>query len=102
MISNIEDNKINWEWKPDKLSTADKDTEGLIRDMRKSIDKVAKRDIPWLADLDAKYQPLIDEVRQMNKDWFDSNGNLKDNARSKLRNLTKAWNEAKLERYLRI
>lgn len=40
------DNKVNREGKPDKLSTADKDTEGLIRDMRKSIDKVAKRDIP--------------------------------------------------------
>lgn len=96
------DNKVNWDWKPDKLTTADKDTEGLIRDMRKSIDKVAKRDIPWLKELDAKYQPLIEEVRQMNKDRFNSDGTLKDSARSKLRNLTRAWNEEKLSRLEKI
>lgn len=96
------DNKVNWEWKPDKLSTADKDVEWLIREMRKTIDNVAKRDIPWLADLDAKYQPLIEEVRQMNKDWYDSNWKIKDSARSKLRNITRAWNEEKLSRLEKI
>ena len=34
----------------------------------------------------------------MNKDRFNSDGTLKDSARSKLRNLTRAWNEEKLAR----
>ena len=96
------DNKVNWEWKPEKLSSADKDVESLIREMRKTIDNRAKRDIPWLKELDAKYQPLIEEVKQMRKDWYDSDWNLKDNARSKIRNLTKAWNEEKLARLEKI
>jgi hypothetical protein len=43
-----------------------------------------------LKELDEKYAPALEEMREIKRDWFDSNGNLKDNARSKLRNLTKA------------
>lgn len=92
------DNMVNREWKPDKMTASDIATENLIKDMRKTLDKVAKRDIPWLKKLDAKYQPMIEEVRQIKKDRFNSDGTIKDNARSKLRNLTKAWNEEKLAR----
>jgi hypothetical protein len=41
-------------------------------------------------------------MREIKRDWFDSNGNLKDNARSKLRNLTKAGNEERLNRLEKI
>lgn len=92
------DNKINWEGKPEKMSSSDIDTENLIKDIRRGYDGRIKQYIEWLEELDSKYQPLIDEVNQMKKDRFDSNGNLKDNARNKLRNLTKAWNEEKLAR----
>jgi hypothetical protein len=37
-------------------------------------------------------------MRAIKKDWFDSNGKIRDNARSKIRNLTKAWNEERLAR----
>ena len=96
------DHKINWEWKPDKLDTTDLHTEDIIREMRKSVDTMAKEQIPWLKELDDKYHPLIDEVRQIKKDRFNSDGTIKDNARSKIRNLTKAWNEARLERLEKI
>lgn len=92
------DNKINWEWKPEKMTTSDKVVEQLIKDMRKPLDARAKQYIPWLEELDNKYQPLIDEVRQIKKDRYNSDWTIKDNARSKIRNLTKAWNEARLER----
>ena len=96
------DDKINWEWKATDKSKVDMDAEDLIKQMRRSVDARAKQYVPWLEELDAKYQPLIDEVRQMKKDRFNSDGTIKDNARSKIRNLTKAWNEAKLERLEKI
>lgn len=96
------DNKINWEWKPEKMSASDIVVESLIKDMRGTLDARAKQYIPWLKELDAKYQPLVDEVRQIKKDWFNSDWTIKDNARSKIRNLTKAWNEARLERLEKI
>jgi hypothetical protein len=43
-----------------------------------------------LAELDSKYGPALEEMRAIKKDWFDSNGKIRDNARSKIRNLTKA------------
>ena len=96
------DDKINWEWKAQTKSAVDIDAENLIKQMRRSVDARAKQYVPWLAELDAKYQPLIDEVKQMKKDRFNSDGTIKDNARSKIRNLTKAWNEARLERLEKI
>ena len=96
------DDKINWEWKATDKSKVDMDAEDLIKQMRRSVDARAKQYVPWLEELDTKYQPLIDEVRQMKKDWFNSDWTMKDNARSKIRNLTKAWNEARLERLEKI
>ena len=92
------DDKINREWKSQTKSSVDIDAENLIKQMRKTVDSRAKTYIPWLKELDAKYEALIDEVNQMKKDWFNPDGTIKDNARSKIRNLTKAGNEAKLER----
>lgn len=96
------DDKINWEWKATNKSKVDMDAEDLIKQMRRSVDARAKQYVPWLEELDAKYQPLIDEVKQMKKDRFNPDGTIKDNARSKIRNLTKAWNEARLERLEKI
>jgi len=96
------DDKINWEWKATDKSKVDMDAEDLIKQMRRSVDARAKQYVPWLEELDTKYQPLIEEVRQMKKDRFNSDGTIKDNARSKIRNLTKAWNEARLERLEKI
>lgn len=96
------DNKINWEWKPDKMSSSDIDTENVIKNIRRNYNNYISEQIPWLKELDAKYQPLIDEVKQMRKDRFNPDWTIKDNARSKIRNMTKAWNEARLERLEKI
>lgn len=99
------DDKVNWTWKPTELrnmSSVDKSTENLIKEMRSTIDARAKNWIDGLKDLDEKYAPALEEMREIKRDWFDSNWNLKDNARSKLRNLTKAWNEERLSRLEKV
>jgi hypothetical protein len=96
------DDKLNWDGKASdlnwNLTAADKATEWLIKEMRWVIDDRAKTSIEWLKELDAKYSEAWDEIQQIKKDWLNPDWTIKDSARSKLRNLTKAWNEAKLER----
>lgn len=96
------DDKLNWDGKAVDLkwdvSAVDKATEWLIKDMRWAIDNRAKTSVAWLKELDAKYSESIATIQEIRKDWLNSDWTFKDNARSKLRNLTKAWNEAKLER----
>lgn len=99
------DDIVNWTDKPTELrnmSSVDKATESLIKEMRWTIDARAKAWIDGLAELDAKYAPALEEMRAIKKDWFDSNGNIRDNARSKIRNLTKAGNEERLARLERL
>jgi hypothetical protein len=96
------DDKLNWDGKAMdlnwNLSAVDKATEWLIRGMRWAIDNRAKWSIKWLKALDDKYASSLKEIADIKKDWLNPDGSLKDNARSKLRNLTKAWNEEKLTR----
>jgi len=96
------DDKLNWDGKAVDLkwdvSAVDKATEWLIKDMRWAIDNRAKTSVAWLKELDAKYSEALAEMQQIKKDWLNADGTFKDNARSKLRNLTKAWNEEKLAR----
>jgi len=96
------DDKLNWDGKAMdlnwNLSAVDKATEWLIREMRWAIDNRAKWSIEWLKALDDKYASSLKEIVDIKKDWLNPDGSLKDNARSKLRNLTKAWNEEKLTR----
>ena len=95
------DDLVNRTGKPTELrntSSVDKTTEQLIKGMRETIDARAKTQIDGLAELDAKYSSALDDMRQIKKDWFDSDWKIRDNARSKIRNLTKAWNEERLAR----
>lgn len=100
------DDKLNWDGKAVDLkwdvSAVDKATEWLIKDMRWAIDERAKTSVAWLKELDAKYSEALAEMQQIKKDWLNADGTFKDNARSKLRNLTKAWNEEKLARLEKV
>ena len=100
------DDKLNWDGKAMdlnwNLSAVDKATEWLIQDMRWVIDERAKTSVVWLKELDAKYADAMAEMQQIKKDWLNPDGTFKDNARSKLRNLTKAWNEEKLARLEKV
>lgn len=88
---------VSWEGRPLKASAVDREAEWLIKSFRAAVDKAAKN-IPWMAELDAKYWPALDEINTLRKDWFNSDWTLRDNATSKLSNLTNNANKAKLER----
>ena len=96
------DDAINRENKSLKSSAVDKDAEWLIKSFREALDTRAKTDIEWLKVLDEKYWESVAELKKIKKDWFNSDWTLKDNAKSKLRNLTKAWNEEKLARLEKV
>ena len=96
------DDAINRENKSLKGSAVDKDAEWLIKSFREAIDTRAKTDIEWLRVLDERYWDSISELKKIQKDRFNSDWTLKDNARSKLRNLTRAWNEEKLARLEKV
>jgi hypothetical protein len=92
---------LKWDGKPADLkdvSSVDKSTEKLIKEMRWVIDARAKGSVQWLRELDEKFAPAMAEMEKIQKDWLNSDWTLKDTARSKIRNLTKAWNEERLAR----
>ena len=96
------DDMLNWDGKAmdlnGDLSAVDKATESLIREMRGVIDNRAKTSVVWLKELDTKYGSALEDMQQIRKDWLNPDWTLKDSARSKLRNLTKAGNEERLAR----
>lgn len=95
-------NAINMRGKLDDLINYESKTtskwQWVIKEIRKAIDDKAKTEIPWLAKLDATYWVEVKELRAIKKDFLNADWTFKDNALSKLSNLTKKWNEAKLER----
>ena len=96
------DDKLNWDGKAmdlnGNLSAVDKATEWLIREMRWVIDNRAKSSVVWLKELDAKYADSLADMAEIRKDRLNPDWTFRDNARSKLRNITKAWNEERLAR----
>ena len=95
------DDKLNWDGKASDLkdiTAVDRSTENLIKKMRGVIDDRAKTSVKWLKALDEKFAPAMAEMEKIQKDWLNSDWTLKDTARSKIRNLTKAWNEERLAR----
>lgn len=59
----------------------------VSREIRSAIDKVAKKELPGLADLDAKYGPEVSQLEKLKKDYLNKDGTLKDNAISKIANI---------------
>ena len=99
------DDKLNWDGKASDLkdiTAVDRSTENLIKKMRWVIDERAKGSVKWLKELDEKFAPAMAEMEKIQKDWLNSDWTLKDTARSKLRNLTKAGNEERLARLEKI
>lgn len=96
------DDKLNWDGKAmdinGNLSAVDKATEWLIREMRWVIDNRAKWSVVGLKELDAKYADALADMAEIRKDRLNPDWTFRDNARSKLRNITKAWNEERLAR----
>lgn len=74
----------------------------VAKEIRATIDQIAKNEIPGLAEIDAKFsseRQFLDKVKGV---MFDKKGNIKDNAISKIATLTGKGKEFMLERMERI
>lgn len=95
-------NVINMRGKLDDLinyeSKATSKGQSVVKEIRNAIDTKAKTEIPWLSQLDASYSEQTKLLRSIKKDFLNPDWTFKDNALSKISNLTKKGNEAKLER----
>lgn len=102
IVNTPEINVINMRGKLDDLinyeSKATSKWQSVVKEMRNAIDTKAKKEIPWLATLDASYSEQTKLLKSIKKDFLNADWTFKDNAMSRISNLTKKGNEAKLER----
>jgi len=73
-------------------------SQSIARDLRSEYDKLGKAQIKGLSETDAVYAPERQLLGQLKKDLFDANGALKDNAISKIANVTGKGKEKLLAR----
>lgn len=76
--------------------------ERVARDLRSTLDTVAKEQLPGLAELDAQYAPEVQILKKVKKDYFNADGTFKDNAVSKIANLTNEGRQNILARLEKI
>lgn len=74
----------------------------LARDLRKSLNEVGRPQVKGLEELDTKFSTEVSELKQVKKDYFNSDGTLKDNAISKIANLSNKGRESVLERLEKV
>lgn len=95
-------NVLNTRGKIDDLINYESKTtskwQSVVKEIRNIIDNKGKSEIPWLAKLDATYWSEVKELKNIKKDFLNADWTFKDNALSRISNLTKKGNEAKLER----
>jgi len=70
----------------------------IARDLRGVYDKEGKAQIDGLASLDAKYAPEVKILKKVKKDYFNADGSMKDNAISKIANLSNEGRDSVLKR----
>jgi len=74
----------------------------VAKEIRATIDQIAKKEIPGLAEVDARFsseRQFLDKVKGV---MFDKKGNIKDNAISKIATLTGKGKEMMLERMEKV
>lgn len=91
------DDKANWQ----QGVSSDAGTR-LFRSLRSEYDNVYGKQFKGLKDLDAQYGPEAKLLKKIRKDYFNSDGTFKDNALSKLANLTKEGRQQVLSRLEQI
>lgn len=94
------DSTLDWEWNTKQW--LDLEAINLIKDIRRSIDDALKEQVPWFKDADASYAQISSDIKGIQKDWFNKDGTIKDNAYSRVGNLTNKANKAKLERLEKV
>lgn len=70
----------------------------MSRSLRAAYDALGKDQLTNLANLDAKYAPETTLLKQIRKDYLNKDGTFKDNALSKIANLTNTGRETVLAR----
>ena len=90
------DSTLDWEW--NTKQGLDLEAINLIKDIRRSIDDALKEQVPWFREADANYAQIKSDIKEIQKDWFNKDGTIKDNAYSRVGNLTDKANKARLER----
>lgn len=74
----------------------------IAKDLRAFYDEAGKRQIKGLKEIDTQFAPEIKLMNQIKKDFLKPDGELKDNAISKIANLTGKGKEKTLERLEKI
>jgi hypothetical protein len=74
----------------------------VAKEIRANVDNIAKTEIPGLADLDARFGSEKQFLTKVKGLIFDKNGDIKDDAISKIATLTGKGKEAKLARMEKI
>lgn len=74
----------------------------ISKELRYNMDLVGKDQIPGLSDLDAQYAPEVKLLNQIKKDLLNPDGSFKDNALSKIANVTGKGKENLLGRLQQI
>lgn len=74
----------------------------VAKEIRRTVDAIAKKEIPGLSELDAKFAPERELMTKVKKAIFDKNGDIKPNAISTITNLTGRGKEQLLARMEKI
>jgi len=74
----------------------------ISRDLRSAYDKIGKAQVPGLKELDTQYAPEVKLLKQIKSDYLNPDGTFKDNAITKISNLTNKGREQILERLSKI
>lgn len=76
--------------------------ERMVNSMRAEVDKIAKERIAWLKELDAQYAPEVWLLKDIKKQIYDANGNIKPTALSTIWNIVGKNKDFKLEQFQKI
>lgn len=74
----------------------------IIGDMRSQVDKLAKERVAWLKELDMKYAPEVWMLKNLKKEIYDWQGNIKPWALWKISNITGKNKEMTLEKFEKV
>lgn len=74
----------------------------IAKELRSAYDAQGKTQLQGLAELDTAYAPEVKLLKQIKKDYINSDGTFKDNALSKIANLTKDGRQTVLGRLEKI
>ena len=76
--------------------------ERIVNSMRSEIDKIAKEKIAGLKELDAQYAPEVGLLKDVKKQIYDANGNIKPTALSTISNIVGKNKDFKLEQFQKV